>query len=224
MLAPQKRQQDCRTPKTSRYDLERATCFGNFFLGGRAESMRVNGDLAGQLTVAENFYPVAVAANETVRAQQLRRHYFAGRKNVQFREVQNRILDAEQVVKAALGHAAMQRHLAAFKSTAARIAAAGFLSLVAGTGSFTQLGAHAAANAHLAMTRANGRAKIREARESERAPGGFTRRLAAVAGFLGRFAAAGNFFRHFPYSTTSTRWRTLWIMPRIDGVSSRSTT
>src|SRR5260370_29117353 len=135
MLKPQKRQQDCRTPKTSRYDLERAACFGDLFLGGRAEGMRVNGDLGGQLAIAENFYAIAAAANESLRAQQLRRYRLAGRKNVQFRNVQNRLFDAERVVKAALGHAAMQRHLSAFKSAAARIAAAGFFSLIAATGS-----------------------------------------------------------------------------------------
>src|SRR5258708_29275753 len=139
MLTPQKRQQDCRTPKTSRYDLERAACFGDLFLGGRAEGMRVNGDLGGQLAIAENFYAIAAAANEPVRAQQLWRYRFAGRKDVQFRKVQNRILDAERVVEAALRHAAMQRHLAAFKSAPALIAAAGFFSLFARTGSFAQL-------------------------------------------------------------------------------------
>src|SRR6266851_5671498 len=207
-----------------RYDLECAACFGDLFLAGRAEGMRVNGDLGGQLAIAENFYAIAAAANESVRAQQFRRNGFAGRKNVQFFQVQDRIFDAERVVKAALGHAAMQRHLAAFKSAAARIAAAGFLSLIAGTGSLAELGAHAAADAHLAMTRADGRTQIRETRESECARSGFARRFAPAAAFLGRFAAFGNFFRHFPYSTTSTRWRTLWIMPRTDGVSSRSTT
>src|SRR6266481_8543740 len=151
-----------------RYQLERATRCGDLFLGGGAEGMRVNRDLGGQLAIAENLYAIAAAANESVRTQQLRRNGFARRKNVQFFQVQDRIFDAERVVKAALGHAAMQRHLAAFKSAAARIAAAGFLSLVAGTGSLAELGAHAAANAHLAMTRANGRTQIRETRESER--------------------------------------------------------
>src|SRR6266436_1333625 len=198
MLTPQKRQQDCRTPKTSRYDLKRAPCFGNFFLGGRAEGMRVNGPLGRELAIAENLYAIVAATNEPVCPQQLRRNRFAGRKDVQFRKVQNRILDAERVVKAALGHAAMQRHLAAFKSAAARIAAAGFLSLVAGTGSFAQLGAHAAADAHLAMARADRWTKIRETRKSERARSGLTGRFAAAAGFSGRLAALGNFFHHFP--------------------------
>src|SRR5260370_30260995 len=172
MLTPQKRQQDCRTPKTSRYDLKRAACFGNFFLCGRAEGMRVNGKLCREFAIAKKLDGIGAAANEPVRAQQLWRYRFAGRKDVQFRKVQNRILDAERVVKAALRHAAMQRHLAAFKSAPARIAAAGFLSLVAGTGSFAQLGAHAAADAPLAMTRADAPAKIGATPKSEAVPGG----------------------------------------------------
>src|SRR5260370_5314914 len=186
MLTPQKRQQDSRTPKTSRYDLERAACFGDLFLGGRAEGMRVNGKVCRELAIAGNFYAIVAAANEPVRAQQLRRYRLAGRKNVQFCKVQNRIFDAERVVKAALGHAAMQRHLAVFKSAAARIAAAGFLSLVAGTGSFAQLGAHAATDAHLAMTRADRWTKIRETRKSEHARSGLPGRFAAGAWFSGR--------------------------------------
>src|SRR6266481_4227288 len=133
-----------------------------------------------------------------MRTQQLRRYRFARRKNVQFFQVQNRILDAERVVEAALRHAAMQRHLAAFKSAAARIAAAGFLSLVAGTGSFAQLGAHAAADTHFAVAGADRWTKIRETRESESARGGLAGRFAAAAGFSGRLAALGSSFRHFP--------------------------
>src|SRR2546421_3853138 len=33
-----------------------------------------------------------------------------------------------------------------------------------------------------------------------------------------------SFFFAITYFTTSTRWRTLWIMPRVSGVSWRSTT
>src|SRR6202045_4330312 len=197
-VIPQKRQRDCRTPTKSSYNLERAAGFRDLFLGGRAERMRMNRNLCGQLAIAQNLYAIAAAANESVRAQQLRRYGFAGRKNVQFVQVQDGILDAEQVMKAALGHAAMQRHLAAFKSAAARIAATGLLSFVTGTGSLAELRAYAAAHAHLAVTRTDRRTKIREARESERARSRFAGRFAAAAGFLGRLAAFGNFFRHFP--------------------------
>src|SRR6266404_7836324 len=113
----------------------------------------------------------------------------------------------------------MQRHLAAFKSAAARIAAAGFLSLVAGSRSLTKLRPNTAANSYFAVPRTARWAQVRETRQSQRARSRFARWLATTAGFLTRFAALGNFFRHFPYSTTSTRWRTLWIMPRTDGVS-----
>ncbi|HEX9391432.1 MAG TPA: hypothetical protein VF928_08990, partial [Usitatibacteraceae bacterium] len=54
-----------------RYDLECATCLGDFLLGGRAECVRVNGDLCRELAIAQNLYAIAAAANESVRAQQL---------------------------------------------------------------------------------------------------------------------------------------------------------
>src|SRR3984893_12189401 len=57
-----------------RYHLERAARFGDLFLGGGAEGMRVNGDLAGQLAVTENFDTLGFAANKPMRAEQLRRH------------------------------------------------------------------------------------------------------------------------------------------------------
>src|SRR5580704_11564706 len=117
------------------YNLERAPCLGNLFLGRRAERMRVNSQLAGQFAIAKDFDRVGGAANETMSAEQFRRYRFAGWKNIQFFQVDDRVAHAKRIVKTALGHAAMQRHLAAFKATTARIATAGLLSLVAGAGS-----------------------------------------------------------------------------------------
>src|SRR6202023_1137547 len=45
-----------------RYDLERAACFGDLVLGGRAERVRVDGQFRSQLAVAENLDPVVAAA------------------------------------------------------------------------------------------------------------------------------------------------------------------
>src|SRR5580692_1659967 len=101
--------------------------------------MRVNRELGGQLVVAENLDAVGLAADEAMRAKQLGRYRFAGRKNVQFFQVQNGVGDAERIVKTALGHAAMQRHLAALKTPAARIAASGFLAFVAGASGLAEL-------------------------------------------------------------------------------------
>src|SRR5260370_1652790 len=178
-LTPQKRQQACRTPDKSPYNLEGAAALGDLFLPGRAERVRVNGNLSCEFALAKNLYALALAANESVRAQQLRRHCFAGGKDVQLFQVQDPIFDSERVMKRAPGHAAMQRHLAAFKSTAARITAAGLLSLVAGAGSLAELRAHAAANTHLAVTRADRRTQIRQARSTPRDPSGLARRVAA---------------------------------------------
>ncbi len=60
----------------------------------------------------------------------------------------------KRVVKAALGNAPVQRHLAALKTGAARKSLARFLTLVAGSGGLAQLRADAPANAHLAVARA----------------------------------------------------------------------
>src|SRR6202140_4989670 len=144
-----------------RYHLKRAAGFGDLILSGRAERVRVDRELRGQLAVAENLDPVVAAPHESVGAQQLRRHCLSRRKNVQFRQVQNRIIDSERIVKAALGHAAMQRHLPAFKPTAPGITAPRFLPFVAGTGSLPQLRADSPAHAHLAMARAPGRTQVR---------------------------------------------------------------
>ena len=99
----------------------------------------------------------------------------------------------------------MQRHLAALKTGTPRIALARFLALVSRARSLAELRADAAADAHLAVARAARRPQIRQV----------TDMLASIPPIVGTV---------FAYSTTTTRWRTLWIMPRTDGVSSRSTT
>src|SRR6267378_8531471 len=106
---------------TLRYNLERAARLGNLFLGRRAEGMRVNGQLAGQLAIAEDLNGIRGAADKAVGAEQFRSDRLAGWKNVQLFQVHYRVRHAERIVEAALGHAAVQGHLPAFKPTAARI-------------------------------------------------------------------------------------------------------
>src|SRR5713226_5257769 len=144
------------------YNLERTTRLGNLFFCRRAERLRVYRQLGRQLAIAENLDRVRGAAHKTVRAEQLGSNRLAGRKNVQFRKVHDRVRHAEWVVKTALRHAPVQRHLSAFKAAAARIAAARLLSLVAGARGFAKFGTHAAAHAHFALARAGGRLQIRE--------------------------------------------------------------
>src|SRR5579863_2851946 len=136
------------------YHLERTTRLGDLILGGRAECMGVNGELGFELAIAENFDGIGDAADETMRTQQIRSYRFAFGKHIEFLEIDHGIADTERIVKAALRNAAMQRHLSAFKTTAARITAARLLSLVAGPGGFAQLGTHAAAHANFLFARA----------------------------------------------------------------------
>src|SRR6266849_5171010 len=176
------------------YNLERATRLGNLFSCRRAEGLRVNGQLGRQLAIAEDFDRIPGAAHKTVRAEQIRRDGLAGRKNIQFRQVHDRIGHAERIVKAALRHAPVQRHLPALKAAAARIAAARLLSLVAGARGLAELGAYAAANANLLLARARGRLQIRERKRAA----GLSRRCRrlVMSALAGPSRAAGTFFRH----------------------------
>src|SRR5258708_26376703 len=151
-------------PRVSRlrYYLERAARLGDLFLGGGAECMGMNGELCLQVASAQSLDGIRGAADETVRAKQIRGHRFARGEHVKFLEVDDGIRDAKRIVKPALRNAAMQRHLSAFETAAARIAAPGFLSLVAGAGGLAELRPHAAADAHFFLARALWRAEVRE--------------------------------------------------------------
>src|SRR5579859_3910954 len=116
--------------------------------------MGMNGEFCFQLAIAQNLDRIRGAADEAVRAQQIRRHRFARGEHIEFLEVDDGVADAKRIVKAALRNAAMQRHLSAFKTAAARIAAAGFLSLVAGAGGPAEFRADAAADTHFFLARA----------------------------------------------------------------------
>src|SRR5712691_7220810 len=70
-----------------RYNLERTTRLGNLFFGRRAKCLRVNRQLGGQLAIAQDFDWVGGAAHKTMRAEQLRSYRFAGRNNIQFRQI-----------------------------------------------------------------------------------------------------------------------------------------
>src|SRR5256885_16678679 len=109
--------------------------------------MGVDGEFIGELTIAENFHALELAANEAVGAEEVGGHRFSSRENVERFQIEHGVFLAERIVETALGHAAVQRHLAAFKSATARIAAAGLLAFVAGASGFAALGSHAPANA-----------------------------------------------------------------------------
>src|SRR5258708_25660340 len=147
------------------YNLERTTRLGNLFFCRGAKRLRMNRQLGRQLAIAENLDGVRDAAHKTVRAEQLGSNRLAGRKNVQFRQVHDRVGYAKGIVKAALRHAPVQRHLSAFKAAAARIAAARLLSLVAGACGLAELRTHPAANANFLLPRPPRRLQIRAPKE-----------------------------------------------------------
>src|SRR6266700_994587 len=109
-----------------RHNLERAARLGNLFFCRRAERMRVNRQLVGQLAIAEDLDGVRSAADKAVGAEQFRGHRLAGRKNIQLGQVHDRVGHAKRIVKAAFRHAPVQRHVAALKAAAARITATRF--------------------------------------------------------------------------------------------------
>src|SRR5205807_8552232 len=76
------------------YNLERTTRLGNVFFGRRAERLRVNRQLGGQLAIAQYFDGVRGPAHKTVRAEQLRSYRFAGRIYIYFRQIQDGVRHA----------------------------------------------------------------------------------------------------------------------------------
>src|ERR1017187_10152495 len=77
-------------------------------------------------------------------------------------QTEDRVLDAEDIVEAALRQAAVQRHLAAFESAHQRRSGAGTLALVATSGSLAHARTHAAADTLLVFVRLLGGAQIGE--------------------------------------------------------------
>src|ERR1700722_10143847 len=116
---PLQRHRRIRRLKQLRYDFETAAGLTDLVFCRLAEGVSVDRELHGQIAIAEYFDLVGLAAGEAVGAEQVWRDGFAGRENVEIGEIENRVAHAEQIVKAALGHAAMQRVLAAFKTTTA---------------------------------------------------------------------------------------------------------
>src|SRR5579864_9018347 len=160
--------------------------------------MRVHGESNFQIASTKNLNFARRLADKFVRAQQFGCNRFAGRENIQRVNIDDGEFLRAGIMESALRNTAMQRHLAAFKSAAHFIAGAGLLSLAAFASGAAKFRADTTANAHLLMARALGRLQI------------------------GKIII--HYRRLLPYSLTSTRWRTFRIMPRIAGVSSRSTT
>jgi hypothetical protein len=102
------------------------------------------------LTASEHLDFVVGALHQPVLPQELRRHDGAGVETESERvEVDDLVLDAERIVEAALRHAAVQRHLAAFESTLEFEARTRFRALVPASGGLAVAGSLPAADALL---------------------------------------------------------------------------
>src|SRR5688500_9224274 len=92
--------------------------------------------------------------NQAAGVQHLRRDLFVSVEVlVQGREADFEPALLEDVRKAALGQAAMKRHLAAFETDLARVTRAGLLSLLTAAGGFSQTRSGPAADAFLFVSR-----------------------------------------------------------------------
>src|SRR5579872_3067196 len=178
--------------------------------------MRLHGERALQLAVAQNLDLRAQFADQSGTDEQVRSDRRAGRKNVQALDIHDGVFHARRIVESALRNAPAQRHLAALKTRAARVALAGFLSLVALARRFAELRADPASHAHLAVPRTARRLQI----------GKVHCHVVLKARSRAKLFPAKNAGALFldRYSSTTTRWRTFRIMPRTSGVSGCSTT
>src|SRR5438552_18816098 len=137
------------SPEKLSQNIERAASLDNFILGGGAESVSVNSELILEIAIAQNLY-LLHGTNKSVRAKQIRRDCFSSRKSVQVLQIDDGKRFSKRAAKATLWNAAVQRHLASFKSHAAAIAAAGLQAIITGTGGSAQLSAHTKADAYFA--------------------------------------------------------------------------
>src|SRR6266404_280254 len=146
------------SPEKLSQNLERAASLGNFILGGGAECVSMNSELVLEIAIAQNLYLLR-GTNKSVRAKQIRRDCLSCRKSVQVLQIDDGKRFSKRAAKAALWNATVQRHLTAFKSATARIAAARLLAFVAGAGGSAKLRADTTADAYFAFARAARRAK-----------------------------------------------------------------
>src|SRR5277367_3536178 len=135
-------------------DFDLASGALNLFLRRLAECMSMHGERNFQFTVAENLHFVSRRTNHSNSQQNFWRYSLARREGVQRLDIHDRKGLRKRRRKPALRQTPVQRHLSAFKSRTARIAATGLLPLVTCARSLAHLRAHAASDAHFAVTRA----------------------------------------------------------------------
>src|SRR5579863_6323450 len=147
-----------------RQNFDFASGAGDLLLRRFAERVGMHGKRNLQFAVAQDLDAVAHGANDAPPGERFRGDRVARGEDVQALDIHHRPFVRERAREAALGQAAVKRHLPALEARTARIAATRLLTLVAGSGGLAHLGTHAAADAHLAMARAARRLQLRQCR------------------------------------------------------------
>src|SRR5581483_6724615 len=132
-------------------DLEFAASRSDLFLGRLGKLMSVDGKRGRELPVTENFYGM-LGADHASLTQHIRRNG-AFTDSSQLIQIYNVEFLTEDVGEAAFRHTAMQRHLAAFKTTHHSRTTAGTLALMPAGRSLSHARSHAAAHALLVFRR-----------------------------------------------------------------------
>ena len=160
-----------------------------------------DGQLLGQLAVAEDLEPLDATTDELRRAKRRLVHVGAGVEEVEIADVDVGRRDGKRVAEAALGQAALHRGLPALEVQLVDVALrARLLTLLATTGGLSETGADATPHAELLGVRAVRRLELGEdVGHGDNAFFAFGAAAAVV-------------------SSTVTRWRTFLTMPRNDGV------
>src|SRR5437763_1488118 len=126
--------------------------------GFPAELVRANREPLGHLAASQHLHSFQRPSHESGFPEQFRRNHGALFETFgDAIEIHDRVFDAERIVKSALRHAAMQRHLPAFEPTLALIARPRLSALVAPAGLRALARALTAADALLRMLGALGR-------------------------------------------------------------------
>ena len=166
----------------------------NFGFGSGTERIRNDRQLFGQFARAQNFDTGGLAIGQTHRAQ---RHFInAGAifKSFQITQIHRAVTNCETgVVKSALGDAADERHLTAFKADADRAAGTGRLAFATATAGFAMAAGFALAKPLGAVFGAGTGFKIVQSHKNQTVAG-----AAATAGVAAGASDGVNFLNTMP--------------------------
>src|ERR1700678_1183054 len=178
--------------------------------------MGVHGDRNSQIAIAEHLDQAMALLEQALGGEGFEGQFLKafGVKLRDAAQVHHRVFGAEDVGEAALRQAAMQRHLSTFKATHHVGAGTRTLSLVASGRSLAHARAHTAADTLFVAVGLLGSTQIRKilCHYYPRSTPDWLNRSDSHL-FLGR-----------SYLTIRTRCGTVLTMPRMEAVSSRSTT